>query len=197
MVQRVLVTAGASGIGKEIARAYAAIGATVCVCDIDAKALDTAAKEIPGLKTIVCDVSKRDEIERMVAAAVEALGGLDVLVNNAGIAGPTAPVEKADPDQWEAVMAVDVSEVPLVGWQDCQFTACGYFAHETEVTAMTTPSNDPNCIASSLWVVASVAPVGLPTKRDIDQSSSAPTGTAAAKIEDIAEPRVPWNLSRC
>ena len=100
MAQRVLITAGASGIGKEIARAFAAVGAKVCVCDINAKALDTAAQELSGLKTIVCDVSKRGEIEHMVAAAVEALGGLDVLVNNAGIAGPTAPVEEADPDQW-------------------------------------------------------------------------------------------------
>jgi NAD(P)-dependent dehydrogenase (short-subunit alcohol dehydrogenase family) len=108
MAQRVLVTAGAAGIGKEIASAFGAIGAKVCVCDIDAKALDTAAKDIPGLKTVVCDVSKRDDIERMVPAAVEALGGLDVLVNNAGIAGPTAPVEVTDPDQWEAVMTVDV-----------------------------------------------------------------------------------------
>ena len=97
MAQRVLVTAGASGIGKEIARAFAAISAKVCVCDIDAKALDTAAKDIPGLKTVVCDVSKRDDIERMVPTSVEALGGLDVLVNNAGISGPTAPVEDADP----------------------------------------------------------------------------------------------------
>jgi NAD(P)-dependent dehydrogenase (short-subunit alcohol dehydrogenase family) len=108
MVQRVLITAGAGGIGKEIASAYAAIGAKVCVCDINGAALAAAAKEIPGLKTIVCDVSKRADIERMVAAAVEDLGGLDVLVNNAGIAGPTAPVETADPEQWEAVMTVDV-----------------------------------------------------------------------------------------
>lgn len=108
MAQRVLITAGAAGIGREIARAFAANGATVCVCDIDAKGLDAAAKDIPGLKTIVCDVSKRQEIERMVARAVEMLGGLDVLVNNAGIAGPTAPVEDADPDKWEAVMTVDV-----------------------------------------------------------------------------------------
>lgn len=108
MAQLVLITAGASGIGKEIASAYAAIGAQVCVCDIDEKALDTAAKDIPGLKTIVCDISKRDDIKRMVTASIEALGGLDVLVNNAGIAGPTAPVEDADPDQWEAVMTVDV-----------------------------------------------------------------------------------------
>jgi NAD(P)-dependent dehydrogenase (short-subunit alcohol dehydrogenase family) len=108
MDQRVLVTAGGSGIGKEIARAFAAKGAKVGVCDIDPKALETAAKEVPGLVTLVCDVSKRAEIERMVASAVDELGGLDVLVNNAGIAGPTAPVEEADPDQWEAVMTVDV-----------------------------------------------------------------------------------------
>lgn len=108
MAQRVLITAGAAGIGNEVARAFAGIGARVAVCDIDAKALDTAAKEIPGLKTFVCDVSKRSDIERMVPAAVEALGGLDVLVNNAGIAGETAPVESSDPDQWEAVMKIDV-----------------------------------------------------------------------------------------
>lgn len=108
MAQRVLITAGASGVGKEVANAYAAIGAKVCVCDINASALDAAAKDIPGLKTIVCDLSKRDEIERMVVSAVEGLGGIDVLVNNAGISGETAPVETSDPDKWEAVMAVDV-----------------------------------------------------------------------------------------
>ncbi|WP_345797401.1 SDR family oxidoreductase [Castellaniella sp. MT123] len=108
MAQRVLITAGAAGIGKEIARAFTAGGAKVCVCDINEQALETAAKDIPGLKTIVCDISRRQDIERMVAAAADALGGLDVLVNNAGIAGPTAPVETADPDQWEAVMTVDV-----------------------------------------------------------------------------------------
>jgi NAD(P)-dependent dehydrogenase (short-subunit alcohol dehydrogenase family) len=109
MTQRILVTAGASGIGEEIARAFATIGAKVCVCDIDAKALDTAARGIPGLKTVVCDVSKRDEVERMVAASVEALGGLDVLVNNAGISGPTQPVEEFDPDKWEGVLRVNLS----------------------------------------------------------------------------------------
>jgi NAD(P)-dependent dehydrogenase (short-subunit alcohol dehydrogenase family) len=108
MTQRVLITAGASGIGKEVATAYAAIRSKVCVCDINASALEAAAKDIPGLKTVVCDVSKRDDIERMVAASVEKLGGLDVLVNNAGISGQTASVEDSDPDQWEAVMTVDV-----------------------------------------------------------------------------------------
>ena len=109
MAQRVLVTAGASGIGKEMARAFVASGATVCVCDIDTTALQTAAKEIPGLLIQVCDISRRQDIERMVPAAVAALGGLDVLVNNAGISGPTAPVEEMNPDALEKVMQVDLT----------------------------------------------------------------------------------------
>jgi NAD(P)-dependent dehydrogenase (short-subunit alcohol dehydrogenase family) len=109
MAQRVLVTAGASGIGKEIVRAFVANDAKICVCDIDAKALDAAAKDIPGLMISVCDVSNRQDIERMIGTAVKALGGLDVLVNNAGISGPTAAVEDMDPDAWEMVLKVDLT----------------------------------------------------------------------------------------
>jgi NAD(P)-dependent dehydrogenase (short-subunit alcohol dehydrogenase family) len=66
------------------------------------------AQENPGVTTVVCDVSKRQDIEHMVEAAVDALGGLDVLVNNAGISGSTAPVEKSDPDEWEKVVQVNL-----------------------------------------------------------------------------------------
>lgn len=107
--QRVLVTAGAAGIGRQIAGAFATNGATVFICDIDAKALQAASAELPGVTTGLCDVSKRQDIERMMAECVQALGGLDVLVNNAGISGPTAPVEEMDPDEWEKVMAVDLT----------------------------------------------------------------------------------------
>ena len=58
MTQRGLVTAGASGIGREIARAFAANGAKVFVCDIDAKGLDDLAHESPDLATGVCDVDE-------------------------------------------------------------------------------------------------------------------------------------------
>jgi NAD(P)-dependent dehydrogenase (short-subunit alcohol dehydrogenase family) len=106
--QRVLITAGASGIGREIARAFAAQGARVFVCDIDPKALKTLAQEIPSVMTVVCDVSKRRDIEPMVEAGIEALGGLDVLVNNAGISGSTTSVEKSNPDDWEKVVQVNL-----------------------------------------------------------------------------------------
>ena len=63
--------------------------------------------EIPSVLTKVCDVSKREDIEQMVAPGVDALGGLDVLVNNAGIAGTTAPVEEMDPDAWYKVVQIN------------------------------------------------------------------------------------------
>jgi NAD(P)-dependent dehydrogenase (short-subunit alcohol dehydrogenase family) len=109
MNQRVLVTAGASGIGREIARAFRDNGAKVFVGDIDAKGLEILVQEIPGVMTVVCDVSKRDDVEHMMNAAVSALGGLDVLVNNAGISGPTAPVEEFDPDDWDKVVQVNLN----------------------------------------------------------------------------------------
>lgn len=109
MAQRVLITAGASGIGREMARAFAVAGAKVFACDIDAKALAAIAQEIPGLIAQPCDMASRAEIERMVPAACEALGGLDVLVNNAGIAGLTLPVERMPPDAWDKVVAVNLT----------------------------------------------------------------------------------------
>jgi len=109
MQQRVLITAGAGGIGREIARAFAANGAKVFVCDIDAEGLESLAQEIEDLTTTVCDVSKREDIERMVTSAIESLGGLDVLVNNAGISGPTTPVDKMDPDDWDKVVQVNLN----------------------------------------------------------------------------------------
>ena len=109
MAQKVLITAGAAGIGHEFARAFAATGAKIYICDIDEAGLAAMAKEIPGLTAKRCDMGKRAEIERMVPEAIKALGGLDVLINNAGIAGLTLPVEQYPPDDWDKVIAVNLT----------------------------------------------------------------------------------------
>jgi len=108
---RVLVTAGAAGIGLAIARAFMAEGAAVYVCDIDADALAKLPSTAPGVKAGRCDMGDRAAIGAMVEAAVGALGGLDVLVNNAGIGGPTAPVETLPPDEWDAVLRVNLTSM--------------------------------------------------------------------------------------
>src|SRR6478609_11442999 len=90
--KRVLITAGAGGIGRAIAEAFSSAGAKVFVCDISAAALGLLREQLPEVTTGVCDMADRGSVARMVDEAVAALGSLDVLVNNAGIAGPSASV---------------------------------------------------------------------------------------------------------
>lgn len=106
---RVLVTAGAGGIGLEIARAFVREGANVFICDVDRDALTAVAKSDPMLARIVCDVSDRTAVTALFDAAVGHLGGLDCLVNNAGIAGPTGRVEDINPEDWDQCIAVDLT----------------------------------------------------------------------------------------
>lgn len=90
----VLITAGASGIGLVMARGFLDAGACVFVCDVNETALEQARAALPGLQGCVADVADEDSVRRLVAQASQAMGGLDVLVNNAGIAGPTALIEE-------------------------------------------------------------------------------------------------------
>ena len=89
---RVLVTAGGAGIGRVIARTFVDHGAKVHICDIDEKALASTKKQLPMVTQTVADVSKLDHVDRLLVDVKENLHGLDVLVNNAGISGPTGNV---------------------------------------------------------------------------------------------------------
>ncbi len=108
-MKRVLITAGAGGIGMALARAFHATGARVCICDIDDAALARAAAELTGLVTRNCDVGDRAAVGLLVADVLQQLGGLDVLVNNAGIGGPTKPVRDLDPADWDAVLRINLT----------------------------------------------------------------------------------------
>jgi NAD(P)-dependent dehydrogenase (short-subunit alcohol dehydrogenase family) len=106
---RVLVTAGAGGIGLEVVRAFVAEGAKVHTCDVDGAALDALAKSEPMVTRSVADVANRAQVERLFTEALAALGGLDVLVNNAGIAGPTGKVEEIKPEEWDRTLAINIT----------------------------------------------------------------------------------------
>lgn len=103
---RVLVTAGAGGIGLEVARAFVREGARVFVCDVDRAALAAMAASDPAVGRTYADVADRADVQRLFDEAAAFLGGIDVLVNNAGIAGPTARVEDVSPEDWERCIAV-------------------------------------------------------------------------------------------
>jgi NAD(P)-dependent dehydrogenase (short-subunit alcohol dehydrogenase family) len=104
--KRVLVTAGANGIGLAIATKFQALGATVFVTDIDPDAVEKA--RVNGFAAALSDVSDEEQVRDVMGAVQAELGGLDILVNNAGIAGPTGPLESLDAAAWKTTFDVNI-----------------------------------------------------------------------------------------
>ena len=107
--RRVLVTAGAAGIGLAIVERLLSHDARVFICDVDEAALTSFRKVNPNAGTIKADVSSESDVDRMFAAVRAELEGLDALINNAGIAGPTGGVEDIDPAEWRRCIDIDLT----------------------------------------------------------------------------------------
>lgn len=105
MMQRVFITAGAGGIGRVIAQAYADQGAQVYLCDQDQAALDALPDHFHASRV---DVRDEAALDKWLHAGLASFGGCDVLINNAGIAGQTGPVEALDLGQWKECLAVNL-----------------------------------------------------------------------------------------
>ena len=103
---RVAITAGAGGIGRALADSYASCGAKVVLCDVDQEALATCP-----YPSMLADMETVEGCEGFIDAAVAQLGGLDVLVNNAGIAGPTARVEDVTPEALSRTLKIDLESM--------------------------------------------------------------------------------------
>jgi NAD(P)-dependent dehydrogenase (short-subunit alcohol dehydrogenase family) len=111
-----IVTGAAGGIGRATAKRLAAEGASLLLADLAGPGLEDAARTVrgaPGVETLAVDVSREDDVKRMVEAAVARFGGLDLLVNNAGIEGVVAPIEEFPVEAFDRVLAVNARGVFL------------------------------------------------------------------------------------
>ncbi len=108
-MQRVFITAGASGIGAAHARAFLEQGAQVAVTDIDTEALDAFRAAHPGALAIEADVTDEPAVAEAVAQAAAAFGGLDVVCANAGTGGPAGALETLDAAEWRACIDVNLT----------------------------------------------------------------------------------------
>ncbi|GAA2432000.1 SDR family NAD(P)-dependent oxidoreductase [Actinomadura vinacea] len=118
--RRALITGAASGIGAAIARAYAGAGAALALADLDPAGLAVAADGLPEGTAVtrhVLDVTDAGAVQDTVAAAIEAHGGIDVLVNCAGIL-TEVPLVEMDPATWDRMLDVDLRSVFLC----CRYT---------------------------------------------------------------------------
>ncbi|CAG9183328.1 SDR family oxidoreductase [Cupriavidus pinatubonensis] len=107
--RRVLITAGASGIGLAIVDAFVLAGARVAVCDVSPESLEALALRHPIVLVVKADVSVEAEVETLFRTIDEEFEGLDVLVNNAGVAGPTGGVETVSLADWQRTLSVNIT----------------------------------------------------------------------------------------
>lgn len=112
-IKTAIVTGAARGIGLATTKGFLAEGRKVVMIDRDQDALAVAAKDLVGATPILCDVSDPDQVVAMVPKAVQALGRVDCLVNNAGVAD-FGPIEETDFARWRAVMATNLDGVFLM-----------------------------------------------------------------------------------
>ncbi len=109
--KRIAITGGASGIGAATAARFLEEGSSVCVLDRDARALEAIGRKHPGLKgALVCDVTALDQVRAAFADAIRLMGGVDVLINNAGISIRHAFLD-ITPEEWDRVIAVNLTGV--------------------------------------------------------------------------------------
>lgn len=106
----VLITAGASGIGRVMAEAFVKQKATVHIVDIDRAAIDDCLQSNPEITASICDVADRNQVAELFGS----FQSLDILINNAGVAGPTAALEDIEIDDWEQTLAVDLNGAFMV-----------------------------------------------------------------------------------
>lgn len=106
---RVAITAAADGAGRVIALRFARAGARICICDVNAMAVTHLRESAPEIDATVADLANEDEIDGFFALVASRLGGLDVLINNVGVAGPTAAVENIAAEEWEHTLKINLT----------------------------------------------------------------------------------------
>jgi len=106
--QRVLITAGAGGIGRVMAETFVKAGAKVHICDVVQSAVEETVRAL-GVTATLCDVADLKQVGQLFSDVRKHLGGLDVLVNNAGIAGPTGKVEDIAVEDWRRCIDIDLN----------------------------------------------------------------------------------------
>lgn len=183
---RVLVTAGASGIGLATVEAFLREGACVHVCDVDERGLG-ALRDRAG--TTTCDVSDAASVDRLFDDAQRTLGGLDALVNNAGIAGPTAPCEDVALADWERTLAVNLTGQFLCARRAIPFLRQSARASITNLSSAAGRFGFPNRspYAASKWgVIGFTKSLSIELGRDgIRVNAICPGSVAGERIDRV------------
>jgi 3-oxoacyl-[acyl-carrier protein] reductase len=189
-----IVTGSARGIGKAIASALARHGADVVISDVDEAGARATAGEIEALGrrslAVRCDVSKRDQVEALIASTIAALGRLDILVNNAGITRDTLLVRMSE-EQWDLVLDINLKGT----FFGCQAAArpmmkarAGKIVNVASITGIIGNAGQANYSASKAGVIALTRTVAKElASRNIQVNAIAPGFIETEMTRDLPE----------
>ena len=187
---RVIVTAGAGGIGLKITERFLAEGASVYICDIDQSAITSAKQQYPDLMTGVCDVSDRNAVSHMINEAVGGLGGLDCLVNNAGITQDNLAI-RMNIEEWKKVIDINLTSTFLMSKfaiKKMLKNKSGKIVNITSVVGHTGNIGQTNYTASKAGIVAMSKSLAIEyAKKNININCISPGFIKTAMTEKIDE----------
>lgn len=149
--QRVVITAGAAGIGRAMARRFSGDGAQIAICDIDPGAVAAMQAEMPDAICAPADVTDETAMSAFLATVQDAWGGVDVLCANAGTGGPAGPIETLELGDWQACLSANLDGAFLASrWAaPLMKSQCGGVILLTSSTAglFGYPNRSPYCTA--------------------------------------------------
>ena len=201
--RRAVVTGGAQGFGRAIAERFLESGASVALWDIDADLVARTAHELgaaDSVRPIVVDVSNHASVEAARAASVEAFGGVDILVANAGIAGPNFKTWEYPPDEWAHVIDVDLLSVFYCCRSVIPLMLAQKYGRIVTISSVAGKEGNPNASAYSAakaGVIALTKALGKELAgENIAVNCITPAAAKTRIFEQMSQSHLDWMLSK-
>jgi len=201
--RRAVITGGAQGIGRAIVERLLASRAAVSLWDRDRGLLETAAGELAGRGTVhtaAVDVSRAGEVHAAAAATESALGGIDILIANAGITGPNVKLWEYPPDAWREVLDVNLTGVFLCCRAVAPLMMRENYGRIVNVASIAGKEGNPNASAysaSKAGVIALTKSLGKELAGyDIAVNCITPAVAKTRLFEQMTEEHIQYMLSK-
>jgi NAD(P)-dependent dehydrogenase (short-subunit alcohol dehydrogenase family) len=201
--RRAVVTGGAQGIGRAIAERLLRSGARVSLWDCDAAMVSEAAGELAALgevHTATVDVTDVGQVDAATAATAERFGGIDILVANAGIAGPTVPTWEYPPEEWRRVLDIDLTGIFLCCRAVVPHMRRQKYGRIVNIASIAGKEGNPNASAYSAakaGVIALTKSLGKELAgQDIAVNCITPAAAKTRIFEQITQTHIDYMLSK-
>jgi NAD(P)-dependent dehydrogenase (short-subunit alcohol dehydrogenase family) len=201
--RRAVVTGGAQGFGRAIAERFVISGARVALWDIDADLTPRTARELGSPETVhpvVVDVATSADVQEATKATVEALGGIDILVANAGIAGPNFKTWEYPPDEWARVIEVDLLSVFYCCRSVIPLMLAQKYGRIVTISSVAGKEGNPNASAYSAakaGVIALTKALGKELAgENIAVNCITPAAAKTRIFEQMSQSHLDWMLSK-